>query len=74
MFSSTGISLQDLLQKHGMLTSDDDEDDEMVSLETSADEAESIPRAPTEIVPELANPEWIQRERAMGKVRRIELC
>lgn len=70
MFSSTGINLQDLLQKHGMLVLDD-EDEEMTSLVEYGYEAEDPPRPPTEIMPELADSGWIQRERAMGKVSQV---
>jgi hypothetical protein len=68
MYSSTGISLQDLLQKHGMMAPDDDEDDEMISSADYPYGAGSSPKAPTEILPQLADPGWIQKERAMGKV------
>lgn len=70
MFSSTGINLQDLLQKHGMLVLDDG-DEEMTSAAKYGHEAEDPSRSPTEIMPELADPGWIQREQAMGKVSQI---
>ena len=70
MFSSTGIDLHNMLQEYGMLVSDE-EDEEMISPAEYGYQAEDTLRPPTEIVPELSDTGWIQRERAMGKVSRI---
>jgi hypothetical protein len=51
-----------------MLEPDSGMDDEMISPGSFGIDSEAVSKAPTEIVPELANPEWIQRERAIGKV------
>lgn len=68
MYSSTGINLQDLLQRHGMLAPEGDEDDEMISSADYPHGAGILPKALPEIMPQLADPGWIQKERTMGKV------
>ncbi|GHJ88400.1 hypothetical protein NliqN6_4802 [Naganishia liquefaciens] len=55
-----------MLQEYGMLVSDE-EDEEMISPAEYGYQAEDTLRPPTEIVPELSDTGWIQRERAMGK-------
>lgn len=68
MYSSTGISLQDLLMEHGMLAPDNEDDDVLIPSETYGVDIEGIERPPTEVIPELADAEWVRQERSAGKV------
>lgn len=68
MYSSTGISLQELLQAQGMLEPDNEDDYVLISSETYGMHVEGLDQPATEVIPELADSEWIRKERLVGKV------
>ncbi|KAJ9112443.1 hypothetical protein QFC20_002231 [Naganishia adeliensis] len=68
MYSSTGISLQELLQAQGMLEPDNEDDYVLISSETYGMHVEGLDQPATEVIPELADSEWIRKERLVGKL------
>lgn len=68
MYSSTGISLQELLLDQGMLEPDNEMDDVLISSETYGMNVEDFDQPTIEVIPELADPEWVRKERLVGKV------
>lgn len=68
MYNSTGISLQELLVEQGMLSPHSEEDAVLISSETYGMDVEGMDRPATEVIPELADPDWVRQERLVGKV------